>query len=76
MAYVRIRRTCDIGEACTCLIVDTETGDALIGGVVDHAAAAELGFPPHEGLLRISARDVPSVLYDIGPDTFPGKVSP
>jgi len=45
MAYIRVRRTCEVGESCPSLTVDTETGDALIGGPVDTDAAAELGFP-------------------------------
>jgi hypothetical protein len=70
MTYIRVRRTCEVGESCPSLTFDTETGDALIGGPVDTAAAAELGFPDGEGVVRIAACDVPRVLYDIGPDTF------
>lgn len=74
MALIRVRRTCEVGEACETLIYDTETGDALIGGPVDDEAAAALGFPPGERLIRISARKVPGLLYGLGPDTLCGEV--
>ncbi|MGH3921596.1 MAG: hypothetical protein ACRDTT_01760 [Pseudonocardiaceae bacterium] len=76
MAYIRIRHTCEVGEACPSLSFDTETGDALVGGPVDTAAAAALGFPDGEGVIRIPALDVPRVLYNIGPDTFSEQVNP
>ncbi|MGH3929115.1 MAG: hypothetical protein ACRDTF_03970 [Pseudonocardiaceae bacterium] len=76
LAYVRIRHTCEVGEACPSLTFDTKTGNALVGGPVDTAAAAALGFPDGEGVIRIPARDVARVLYGIGPGTFSGQVSP
>lgn len=75
MAYVHVRRTCEAGESCPSLIFDTDTGDALVGGPRDDAAAAEMGLPPHEGVTRIPARDIRNLLYGIGPDTFPGPVT-
>lgn len=56
------------------LIFDTETGDALVGGPVDDAAAAALGFPPGEGVIRIAANKVPGLLYGLGPETLGGDV--
>ncbi|MGH3599147.1 MAG: hypothetical protein ACRDQH_02525 [Pseudonocardiaceae bacterium] len=74
MALIRVRRTCEVGEACETLIFDTETGDALVGGPVDDAAAAALGFPPGEGVIRIAANKVPGLLYGLGPQTLGGDV--
>lgn len=74
MALIYVRRTCEVGEACETLVYDTETGDALVGGFVDNAAAAALGFPPGEGVIRISANNVPGLLYGLGPDILGGEV--
>ncbi|MGH3924052.1 MAG: hypothetical protein ACRDTT_14485 [Pseudonocardiaceae bacterium] len=75
MAYIRVRHACEVGESCPSLTYDTETGDALIGGPLDPATATELGLPEGEGVVRIAARDIPRVLHDIGPDTFPTVTS-
>lgn len=76
MALIPIRTTCEAGETCPMLGYDTDTGDALVGGPVDTAAAAALGFPEGEGVIRIPARDVPRVLHGIGPETFGGEARP
>lgn len=73
MALIPIRTTCEAGETCPMLGYDTDTGDALVGGPFDTAAAAALGFPEGEGVIRIPARDVPRVLHGIGPGTFGGE---
>ncbi len=70
MAHSWLRVTCEAGETCPVLGYDTDTGDALVGGPVDTAAAAALGFPEGEGVIRIPARDVPRMLHGIGPETF------
>lgn len=71
MALIPMRTTCEAGETCPMLSYDT--GDALVGGPLDTAAAAALGFPEGEGVIRIPARDVPRVLHGIGPETFGGE---
>ncbi|MGH3887741.1 MAG: hypothetical protein ACRDSZ_14440 [Pseudonocardiaceae bacterium] len=73
MALIPIRTTCEAGETCPMLGYDTDIGDALIGGLIDTAAAAALGFPEGEGVIRIPARDVPRVLHGIRPETFGGE---
>ncbi|MGH3944204.1 MAG: hypothetical protein ACRDSI_04035 [Pseudonocardiaceae bacterium] len=73
MALIPIRTTSEAGETCPMLGYDTDTGDALLGGAVDMAATAALGFPAGEGVIRIPARDVPRVLHGIGPETFGGE---
>jgi hypothetical protein len=73
MALIPIRTTCEAGETCPMLGYDTDTGDVLVGGPIDTAAAAALGFPEGEGVIRIPAGDVPRVLHGIGPETFDGE---
>ncbi|MGH3884049.1 MAG: hypothetical protein ACRDRY_20750 [Pseudonocardiaceae bacterium] len=70
---IPIRTTSEAGETCPMLGYDTDTGDALVGGPVDTAAAAALGFTDGEGVIRVPARDVPRVLHGIGPETFGGE---
>jgi hypothetical protein len=63
VALIRIRCTCDVGEGCPSLDVDTETGDALVTGYVEDGS---------EVTVRIPARDVPRVLHHLGPRDFTG----
>lgn len=69
MALIRLRGSCEAGNVCLTLILDTDTGDALLQGFLDHAAAAALKAPDGEGVIRIPAKQVATMLYGLGPDT-------
>ncbi len=68
MALVRLRSTCEAGNICETLVLDTETGDVLVQAPVDHAAAVALNVPYGEVANRIRADLVPQLLYGLGPD--------
>ncbi len=69
MALIRLRATCEAGNVCETLILDTDTGDVLVQAPVDHAAAAALSVPDGEVVSRIRAHLVPQLLYGLGPHT-------
>ena len=69
MALIRLRGLCEAGNVCLTLIRDTDTGDALLQGPLDPAAAATLNAPDGEGVIRIPAAQVATMLYGLGPDT-------
>ncbi|MCA1677333.1 MAG: hypothetical protein LC799_35855 [Actinobacteria bacterium] len=58
MALIRLRGLCEAGNVCPTLICDTDTGDALLQGPLDPAAAATLKAPDGEGVIRIPAEQV------------------
>lgn len=82
MALIRIRHAyCDIGHVCPALTVDTDTRDpetgtcgAIISGPVDLIATKALGLPAGEVAIRLTAREVPEMLHNLGPDHFTGEV--
>ena len=49
MTMIRLRGLCEAGNVCLTLIRDTDTGDALLQGPLDPAAAATLKAPDGEG---------------------------
>jgi hypothetical protein len=69
MTMIRLRGLCEAGNVCLTLIRDTDTGDALLQGPLDPAAAATLQAPDGEGVIRIPAEQVARMLYGLGPDT-------
>jgi hypothetical protein len=69
MALIRLRGLCEAGNVCLTLIRDTDTGDALLQGPLDPTAAATLNAPDGEGVIRIPAEQVATMLYGLGPDT-------
>ena len=69
MALIRLRGVCEAGNVCLTLIRHTDTGDALLQGPLDPAAAATLKAPDGEGVIRIAAEQVGTMLYGLGPDT-------
>ena len=69
MALIRLRGLCEAGNVCLTLIHDTDTGDALLQGPLDPDAAATLKAPDGEGVIRIPAEQVATMLYGLGPDT-------
>jgi hypothetical protein len=76
MALIRLRGICEAGNVCLTLIRDTDTGDALLQGPLDHVAAAALKAPDDEAVIRIPAKQVAKMLYGLGPATVtdtPGK---
>jgi len=69
MALIRLRGVCEAGNVCLTLIRDTDTGDALLQGPLDPAAAATLKAQDGEGVIRIPAEQVDTMLYGLGPGT-------
>lgn len=69
MALIRLRGLCEAGNVCLTLIRDTDTGDALLQGPLDPVAAETLKAPDGEGVIRIPAEQVATMLYGLGPDT-------
>ena len=69
MALIRLRGSCEAGNVCSTLIRDTDTGDVLVQGTLDHAAAAAAKTPADEGIVRIPADVVAQLLYGLGPDS-------
>lgn len=54
MALVPIRYSCQDGDTCPTLRIDTLSGDVVVQGyLVDAATAAEMKVPAGEGLLRV-----------------------
>ncbi len=69
MALIRLRGVCEAGNVCSTLIRDTDTGDALLQGPLDPIAAAALDTPDGEGVIRIPAEQVATMLHGLGPHT-------
>lgn len=74
MALIRLRGICEAGNVCLTLVRDTDTGDVLLQGSLDPTAAAILRTPHGEGVIRIPAEQVATMLYGLGP--IPARIPP